>query len=160
MLLTLHAATGAMLGEFASTPAAAFGLGFLSHFVLDMFPHGDRMIAHDTKATGNGKRYYWLVGIDAFAALAIFFPAFALGRFDHPWLAYLGLLGGLLPDLIVAIPEYALYIKKEYRVRLRWFYAFHVYVHDQLIRVFDGMPLKIGIAFQVILLALMWRLWR
>lgn len=157
MLLTLHAATGALLGELSSTPATAFGLGFLSHFILDMFPHGDRMIAKSTKATGKAKRYYWLVGMDALAGLAIFLPAFVLGRFDRPWLAYLGLLGGLLPDLIVAIPEYALYVKKEYRVRLRWFYQFHVYVHDRLIRAFDGMPLKFGIVYQVVLFILIWR---
>jgi len=160
MLLTLHAATGALIGELASTPAAAFGLGFLSHFALDIFPHGDRMIAKATKSTGKAARYYILVGIDALAAVAFFFPAFALGRFDHPFLAYLGLLGGLLPDLIVAIPEYALFIKKGYRVRLRWFYRLHVYMHDRIIRAFDTMPLKFGIAFQVAILALMWKMWK
>ena len=160
MLLTLHAATGALLGELSSTPAAAFGLGFLSHFILDMFPHGDRMIAKATKATGDVRRYYWLVGFDAIAAIAMFFPAFVLGRFEHPWLAYWGIIGGLLPDLIVAIPEYALYIKKEYRVRLRWFYRFHVYVHDRLIRAFDRMPLRLGLALQIVLLALVVRMWR
>jgi len=159
MLLTLHAATGALLGEFAPNPIAAFGLGFLSHFVLDMFPHGDRMIGNETKRTGRAKRFYWLLAFDAVAGIVIFFPAFALGRFDRPWFAYLGLLGGLLPDLIVAIPEYALYVKKEYRVRLRWFYRFHVYVHDRIIRAFDTMPLRIGIAFQAVLLAIIWRFW-
>lgn len=158
MLLTLHAATGALVGEIAPNPWAAFALGFLSHFLLDMFPHGDRGIAHATKATGQRGPYYWLVGLDAIVGIAIFFPAFAFGRFDHPIAAYCGLLGGLLPDLIVAIPEYALYIKKEYRVRLVWFYRFHVYVHDRLIRVLDGMPLKVGIAFQIVLLGVLWRM--
>lgn len=160
MLLTLHAATGALLGEFASTPAAAFGLGFLSHFVLDTFPHGDRVLARATKTTGRPLRYYLLLAVDALAAIAFFFPAFALGRFDNPWLAYLGLLGGLLPDLVVAIPEYALFIKKGYRVRLRWFYTLHTYVHDRIIRAFDTMPLRFGIAFQVAILVIMWRMWK
>lgn len=159
MLLTLHAATGALAGELSPNGWTAFALGFLSHFVLDMFPHGDRKLAHATKATGEGKRYYWLLAVDAVVAIAVFFPAFALGRFEQPLYAYIGLLAGLLPDLIVAIPEYALYIKKEYRVRLHWFYKFHVYVHDHLIRALDGMPLKFGIAFQVIALVLLWAYW-
>lgn len=158
MLLTLHAATGALLGELAPNPLAGFGLGFVSHFLLDMFPHGDRKIANMTKATGRRGPYFWLAGVDGLAGLAIFTPAFLLGKFDHPIAAYCGLLGGLLPDLIVAIPEYALYIKKEYRVRLRWFYHFHVYVHDRIIRVLDGMPLKVGIAFQLVLLGVLWRM--
>ncbi|MDO8425432.1 MAG: hypothetical protein Q7T01_02880 [bacterium] len=159
MLLTMHAATGALAGELSPNGWVAFALGFLSHFFLDMFPHGDRHLANETKATGEGKRYYRLLVVDSIASIAIFFPAFALGKFEQPLYAYIGLLAGLLPDLIVAIPEYALYIKKEYRVRLHWFYKFHVYVHDRLIRVLDHMPLKIGIAFQVLLLVAMWWYW-
>lgn len=157
MLLTLHAATGAFVGELAPNPAFAFGLGVLSHFILDMFPHGDRMLAKRTKASGQPRRYFWLVGADALVGIAMFFPAFAFGRFEHPWLAYWGIIGGLLPDLIVAIPEYALYVKKEYRVRLRWFYRFHAFVHDQFIHVFDRVPLQVGLAFQLILFVIIWR---
>ncbi|MDO8463138.1 MAG: hypothetical protein Q7S96_02610 [bacterium] len=159
MLLTMHAATGALAGELSPNALTAFALGFLSHFLLDMFPHGDRGIAHATKATGKARRFYLLLAVDIGASIAIFFPAFALGKFEHPLYAYIGMLAGLLPDLIVAIPEYALYVKKEYRVRLHWFYKFHVYVHDQLIKHFNGMPLKVGIAFQVVLLVLIWKYW-
>lgn len=159
MLLTLHAATGALAGELSPNVTTAFALGFLSHFVLDMFPHGDRGIAHATKATGKRGPYFWLVGVDALAAIAIFFPAFILGKFEHSIHAYVGLVAGLLPDLIVAIPEYALYIKKEYRVRLAWFYRFHVHVHDRLIPVCNRMPLRLGIALQVAILALLWIYW-
>ncbi|MFH1430494.1 MAG: hypothetical protein ABIG71_03155 [Candidatus Uhrbacteria bacterium] len=160
MFLTLHAATGAFLGEFAPNGLVAFAFGFLSHFVLDMFPHGDRGIAEQTKQSGETRRYFWILSIDSFVAVAIFFPAFALNLFERPVLAYWGLLGGLLPDLIVAIPEYALYVKQEYRVHLEWFYRLHTHMHDNVIRRWDSMSLKVGIVMQIVLLIIIWRLVR
>ena len=42
MILTTHAVVGAALATFLpSHPAAAFAVGFASHFVLDAIPHVD-----------------------------------------------------------------------------------------------------------------------
>jgi hypothetical protein len=42
MILTTHAVVGAALASFVpSHPAAAFVLGFASHFILDAIPHVD-----------------------------------------------------------------------------------------------------------------------
>ena len=39
MLITNHVLSGALVGRVAPGPTAAFGLGVLSHFVLDAIPH-------------------------------------------------------------------------------------------------------------------------
>jgi hypothetical protein len=39
VLITNHVLSGALLGRVARGPATAFGLGALSHFVLDAIPH-------------------------------------------------------------------------------------------------------------------------
>ena len=41
MFLSVHTITGALIGERIADPFWAFGLALLSHFVLDMIPHGD-----------------------------------------------------------------------------------------------------------------------
>lgn len=44
MYITTHAAAGAAIGQFISPIWLAFILGFISHLVLDMIPHGDEWI--------------------------------------------------------------------------------------------------------------------
>lgn len=161
MFLTLHASVGALLGEMAPNPWLAFLYGLLSHFPLDMFPHGDRKMGERARTHGGNhvRKFIAMVLIDATVALTIFVPGFWLGKFDRPWYAYLGMLGGLLPDFIVAIPEYAMFVKKSEKVLLRWFYRFHNFNHNNIITAFD-LPLRAGIAGQGVLLAfVLWRLW-
>jgi len=46
MYLTVHAAAGAAVGQFIPNVWIAFLAGFISHFILDMIPHGDENIQH------------------------------------------------------------------------------------------------------------------
>ena len=41
MFITVHAAAATALSRYATIPLLAFVLGLLSHFILDMIPHGD-----------------------------------------------------------------------------------------------------------------------
>ncbi|MBI4142410.1 hypothetical protein HY480_00880 [Candidatus Uhrbacteria bacterium] len=160
MFLTLHASAGALVGELAPSPWLALLFGFLSHFPMDMFPHGDRKMGDRAMAHGGHhvRKYVVLILADALVGLGILAAGFALGKFEHPWYAYLGMLGGLLPDLIVAIPEYAMFVKKSERVALRWFYRFHNFNHNKLITAFD-LPMRVGLVGQGLLLLLIWKLW-
>lgn len=160
MFLTLHAASGALMGELAPNAWLAFTLGFLSHFPLDMFPHGDRKMGDHAKTHGGGhvRKYIAMTIADAAIGYGIIVAGFALGRFEHPWYAFLGILGGLLPDLLVAIPEYAMFVKKSERVLLHGFYRFHDFNHNRVIRWFD-VPMRVGLALQAVLLVLFWRMW-
>jgi hypothetical protein len=40
MFLTTHATVGLIIGKYIPQPLLAFGLGFLSHLILDAIPHG------------------------------------------------------------------------------------------------------------------------
>jgi len=45
MYLTVHAAAGGAIGQWVNQPWLAFVIGFASHLVLDMIPHGDEGIS-------------------------------------------------------------------------------------------------------------------
>ncbi|MFH1098662.1 MAG: hypothetical protein V1723_01945 [Candidatus Uhrbacteria bacterium] len=160
MFLTIHAAAGAFIGEMAPNPLVAFAFGFLSHFPLDLFPHGDRAMTHRAKINGGRdvRRFILMTAADAAVGIIVLVSAFAFGRFEHPLLAFAGLLGGILPDLIVAIPEYALYVRRSTTSRLRWFYRLHTFNHNAIITRFD-VPMRIGFVGQLLFLILLWKLW-
>ena len=44
MFLTVHAATGILIGKYTGNIYLAFIAGFLSHLILDIIPHGDQLI--------------------------------------------------------------------------------------------------------------------
>lgn len=157
MLLTLHAATGALVGEYSPSPLFALLFGFLSHFPLDIFPHGDRRLGQLAKS-GHRKPFYWFVLADMIGGTVVLATAFVLGRFEHPGLALLGLVGGLLPDVIVGVSEYFQEVRHSARMVFEPFYRFHAYIHNQAITSFD-ITLKTGVAVQVVLLAILWKLW-
>jgi len=41
MFLTVHGALGILIGRSVKNPILAFGLGFISHYLFDIIPHGD-----------------------------------------------------------------------------------------------------------------------
>jgi hypothetical protein len=100
MFLAIHAAAGALIGAKTSHPIFALVFGFISHFILDLIPHGDEQMGEEYNR-GCGKiKYPVIVGADIlvtiFATLIIIF-------FDlpfNPWCVALGIVGGLLPDVL------------------------------------------------------------
>ncbi|MBI2483278.1 hypothetical protein HYV74_03840 [Candidatus Uhrbacteria bacterium] len=159
MFLTLHGATGAFVGQFTANPVLAFVFGFLSHFPLDVFPHGDRAFALRAKrSVREAHRFMLLITADLVIGAVVLGAAFLFQRFDQPTAAFWGMIGGLLPDAIVAIPEYAMFVRKSKRVWFRWFYRLHDYNHNRVITSFD-CSLRTGMVAQGILLVLLWKLW-
>jgi hypothetical protein len=41
MFLTVHGAIGIIIGQRISNPLLAFVVGFISHYIFDIIPHGD-----------------------------------------------------------------------------------------------------------------------
>lgn len=124
MLVTFHAAAGAIIGEQLNHGYWAFLLGFLSHFLLDFIPHGDRN--HITQfAMGERLRFLILTR----AADAIFTVVFAVLIFKshfflHPESVAWGIIGAIAPDFIVGIYELSKWKP------LRRFYVYHHRVHN------------------------------
>lgn len=121
MFLTVHASIGGLIGErFAANQWLAFVFGFLSHFVFDAIPHGDKVDINKK----NKQSLYLVVAFDfmlVFILMLIWLYWFNLpdGR-----MLLMGMFGALLPDGLWGIYE-QLKIKK-----LKFFYKFHNYIHN------------------------------
>ena len=154
MFITIHAATGALIGTEIANPIIAFIISFAMHFLIDIIPHGDREL---------GKKFFGLINkkiseeekIKSLAAygiidyvILIFFLLFMFKNFSFAkndgviW----GIIGGVLPDLLVAV---FVLTKTKY---LKWFFDFHKWNHHLIIeKLNNDISLKKGILMQVVI---------
>ena len=106
MILSTHALVGAALANmFPAHPAAAFAVGFASHFALDAIPHADypiRSASVDPKI-GAPLRFdrallqdAITIGADGLLGLMLAFLLFA--STGNEWAILLGAFGAVLPD--------------------------------------------------------------
>lgn len=127
MFLTVHSATGALLGEAVGNPILGYVLGLCSHFLLDRIPHFDPSGSEEFNATPirlgrAGKKYLLIVCIDS--ALWVSFLLFLLSKnFAHPIGIAFGVLGSVTPDYIMGIYKLT---KNKY---LGYFESFHFWMH-------------------------------
>jgi hypothetical protein len=148
MFMVSHAAVGALIGAAVPNSYAAFSLGFLSHFVLDMIPHGDEMMLENYKSGKKSKarRAMAYVTMDAiitaYAIMAILSSAPASLHGPMKW----GIVGSILPDLLVGAYEVT-------KVKwLRGYVSFHHRNHHRLIgklRQGRDIPFNWGLAYQI-----------
>jgi hypothetical protein len=91
MLVTSHVLAGAAIGAWVRRPLAAFGLGAVSHFVMDAVPHWGSGDDHD---------YFMTVAVrDGLAGLAALAGSAALSPRDSRWAVLAGAIGAATPDL-------------------------------------------------------------
>lgn len=89
--ISIHAATGRVIGKVCDNPCEAFGLGVLSHIAMDVAPY--HQVGVDWKHWKNYKNY---IALEAGGLLAV-----ALAVKDRNELA--GVLGSVAPDLVDSI---------------------------------------------------------
>ncbi len=144
MFLTVHATAGALIGQQLNNPVLAFVLSFVSHFILDLLPHGDQDWIDEYKGDQKAKvkKIISIVAIDIVILLALLISRFYYIASFAPSLSIAaGILGGILPDFLVGCHELSDRLFKN-------FYRFHFLVHD-LIKV---KPSTVqGIVFQAII---------
>ncbi len=158
MFITVHAATASLLGRYINHSILAFVAGLISHFILDMIPHGDEHLGKKflgikiKKGEADFKILALYGSIDAFF-LAIFL-IFLFKNFEFANTNYViwAIIGGILPDILVAIHKLT-----NLRI-LNWFAKLHGRIHRFLIaKLPTDIPLKIGILGQIcIMVALVW----
>jgi hypothetical protein len=145
MILSTHAIVGAAIASFLpSHPAAAFVLGFGSHFVLDAIPHWDYPIR---SASVNPKigapvtfdrallRDVVVIGSDGLLGLLAALLLFATS--DGFWSILLGALGAMLPDLLQTIHAHFP------REPLRTLQRFHCWIHTDK-KIKENIILGVG----------------
>ncbi len=146
MFISVHAATGALIGQQIKNPLLAFVLAFASHFVLDMIPHGDQDWIDEYKGDEKSKvrKIIVIVALDAVVLLGLLISRFFyLDSFEPSLNIAAGILGGVLPDLIVACHELSDKLFKN-------FYRFHFLMHD-LIKIKQPSTAQ-SIVFQAVVL--------
>lgn len=151
MTLTTHATLGALVGAAIGSPLAAFLIGLLSHFLIDMIPHGDRELytAHRTKRGQH--RAYAFVTLDAICAIVVTAIIMASPVHAFGLSVALGILGSLTPDLLNGIYE---------AWRPRWlvrFNRFHFLFHNAISNRTGDVPLRYALLGQAVFVLIVTR---
>lgn len=148
MTLTTHATLGAVIGHATGNPVLAFIFGFISHFLIDMVPHGDTGIADNYKVK-KVRRKQALAYVMVDAVVAILFVLIIANTRDiisvrnFTW----GIVGSVLPDLIVGVYEIT------HTKYLLWFNRLHFFFHDFFVKRKGDVPLYYALMAQVVLIA-------
>jgi hypothetical protein len=147
MFITTHALIGALIGEqIPNSPVWAFALGVASHFLTDIIPHGDSNLYKGYVSGARVKRALAYVTIDALVAMMFVLGLFNTGFVEHRAAISTGIIGSVLPDLLVAMYEI-------FRVKkLRWLHRVHFFFHNMITGKRGDIPLVAGIAMQLVVL--------
>jgi hypothetical protein len=135
MYLTGHAALGAVLATaVTANPAAAFGIGWLSHYLADFFPHGDEGIGEWTKRGNEIARLFAVLAVDGAVLLMLY--GFLVARHGFSWPVALAMAGSVTPDVMWGL-------EKLLKRKLFWKHeAFHAANHNHFhirLSILDGL---------------------
>lgn len=148
MFIAAHAAAGALIGQtIQEGPALIFFLSFTSHFLLDLIPHGDH---HHVVDYYFGKKeklraIYNTLVVDSIATVilvVIFMMYTHLNKVAIAW----GIIGSVLPDLLVGLNELVTSSKT------KWFTNLHFRFHNALVHRINVKPLT-GTVAQIFIIA-------
>ncbi len=153
MLLATHAITGAIVGRASPDPVVAFVIGFISHFLLDMIPHGDAGLNKDYRNNQKIRRAVAYVTMDAVLTVYLILGIRQAHQFDDGANVSAGIAGGLLPDFLIGL---------YYVLKPQWlekFHDLHFFFHNFIVNRRRDIPLSLGIGLQaVIIMALQVRI--
>lgn len=154
MFLATHATVGALIGRAAPDPISAFLLAFASHFLMDMIPHGDSHVYDDyTK----GKRVRMALSYTMIDAVVTAYLIIAISHarlFDNGFTVAAGIIGGLLPDLLIGVFEVT-------KVKmLEPFHRFHFYMHNLIVnkkwlKHTGDFSFLTGVSYQLVILIIL-----
>ena len=146
MFITVHAAAGGAIGQFIHEPWLAFGIGFASHFVLDMIPHGDEGIIKWKWFKTVRNRIIAASALDFLALLCISsIWLYTVPAAQFPGMVY-GMAGAILPDALWGFHELT------GAPFLNWYRRLHSNMHD----IFKSkLNIKQGFFIQIPLLIIL-----
>lgn len=99
MFLTTHAAAGALISQQIHSPAAAFFISILAHFVMDFIPHGDQTLYQEWLPEKR-RRAIILGGIDLIATAIMVVALFEITDPAQVNVFSAAIAGSLFPDLL------------------------------------------------------------
>ena len=146
MFLATHSVAGAIIGRASPNPLVAFIGGFISHFLLDMIPHGDANIYKNYRKKQHVRRALAYVTIDAIVTVYIILGIREAHQFDDGANVTAGIAGGLLPDLLIG---YYNILKPKW---LNWFHDLHFFFHNYIVNRRRDLAFPVGLTMQIIIL--------
>jgi hypothetical protein len=106
MLVVTHAVTGAVIGQLVKNSPISFILGVVVHFLMDMIPHGDSADYKKFKESNTipkGRIYQLLFDNVIMFGLIMYLLIFKVD--GYWWPTFWGIIGSILPDLMVGVHE-------------------------------------------------------
>jgi hypothetical protein len=109
MTTTTHTAIGAVIGTLVGTPVLGFFLGVLSHYLVDMIPHGDMHMreANNLVNKTNERRAHLFVIADIICAitLVVILGSILPNDVTKSSLYAASIFGSILPDVLVGLND-------------------------------------------------------
>lgn len=146
MYLTGHAAVGAVIATAITTnPIAAFGIGWLSHYLVDFIPHGDEPLGEWVKRGNEITRLFIAFVPDAVLMLALLGVFTAVHGVNVVVLA--AAIGSTVPDVMWGL-------EKLFKRRL---FGPHERFHTENHNHFDiRIPFTAGLLAQGVVAGTLW----
>jgi hypothetical protein len=161
MFLSTHALAGIIISQHVHSVPVAFGLGVLSHYILDMIPHGDERLADWVRK--KPFRRFALTFLTDMAFLGLFiFTVHVKGEWPTPNVALAAIIGAMLPDLIWAFYDaYRNFLMRHFPnarkiiqdvTRLESFFSHHERLHRWFHAYIEKrLTFRVGLAVQMAL---------
>jgi len=165
MFLSTHALAGIIISQHVHNLPVAFGLGLLSHYVLDMIPHGDERLSDWVKQ--KLIRRFALTFLTDMAFLALFiFTVHVQGEWPQRNIALAAMVGAVVPDVIwVFYDLYKAFLTKHFPnarriiqqvTRLESFFNHHERLHGWFHAIIKRrITFRSGLMIQVVLAGVM-----
>jgi len=150
MFIAAHAASGALIANQVDNYWLVIFLSFVSHFVLDIIPHGDYHRVHDyfhgeKQLT---RKLYNVILIDSISTVILATILLSYTEIDKTLLA-LGIISAILPDMLVGIHE------SWKKSKLTWFNKMHFKVHNALAKSITMRPWPGAIGQFILIIAML-----
>lgn len=143
MTITTHAAIGAAIGFHIGNPLLGFTVGVISHYLVDMIPHGDSIMLERLHGKKTKKIPIAYGTIDSLLALMLVLILSNIEMYPSTLAFTAAIAGSIMPDLLSAL--YDLTKIKQLRV----FYTVHFFFHDYFIKRYKDVKLSYAIVAQV-----------
>lgn len=144
MTMSTHVAVGASIGLIAQNPILGFIAGGISHFLLDMIPHGDSGLS-ESHFEGRKKsiKPYLYVLVDNGLAIYLLLAIVNIVPKESLFSVSAGVAGSILPDVLVGVYE------ASRRKWMKQFFKIHMKIHNTVTDKVGDIPLLVGVGYQI-----------
>ena len=122
-----------LVGRLTRNPILGFVAGVISHFLLDMIPHGDEYLLKsylEGKKVKTSVAYVLVDGVITALMIVYMFTQGIFSRSVAGFAGVMGAIGAIVPDLLVGIHEV---VPKKFKI-LQRYVNFHHRNHHLLIK--------------------------